>query len=389
MKRVILLGASGSIGTQTLDILEFYNDKFTLEALTVGNRDEHLEQWIDTFNPKAVALRNEQRRLQLSETYPHIKFYDVEHIVTLIDETEADLVVNAIVGIAGLKPTVAAIENKMHVALANKETLVAGGDLVIKLLGEYGVTLLPVDSEHSAIWQALIGKQRRDIHSITLTASGGSFRDLTRDQLNNVSKEDALNHPNWSMGEKITIDSATMMNKGLEVIEAHYLFGIPYGRINVLMHHQSIIHSYVQFNDYSILAQAGTTSMKVPIQFALTFPNHNYINKSEALDLAQLGQLTFANVDFERFPLVALAYEVGRQKGNKPIVMNAANEAAVHLFLQEKINFLNIETLVINTTRKYDYEDVKSFDQVYEINDRVKEDVLANYNDIIEMEITW
>lgn len=389
MKRIILLGASGSIGTQTLDILEFYNDKFTLEALTVGNRDEHLEQWIDTFNPKAVALRNEQRRLQLSETYPHIKFYDVEHIVTLIDETEADLVVNAIVGIAGLKPTVAAIENKMHVALANKETLVAGGDLVIKLLGEYGVTLLPVDSEHSAIWQALIGKQRRDIHSITLTASGGSFRDLTRDQLNNVSKEDALNHPNWSMGEKITIDSATMMNKGLEVIEAHYLFGIPYGRINVLMHHQSIIHSYVQFNDYSILAQAGTTSMKVPIQFALTFPNHNYINKSEALDLAQVGQLTFADVDFERFPLVALAYEVGRQKGNKPIVMNAANEAAVHLFLQEKINFLNIETLVINTTRKYDYEDVKSFDQVYEINDRVKEDVLANYNDIIEMEITW
>ncbi len=221
MKRIILLGASGSVGTQTLEVLDFHDDKFSLEALTVGNRDENLEYWIDKYQPKAVALRSVERRLELQKKYPEINFYGLDNIVDLVNDTEADIVVNAIVGIAGLKPTVAAIENKRHVALANKETLVTGGDLIIKLLQENQVMLLPVDSEHSAIWQALVAKQRRDIHSLTLTASGGSFRDLSREQLKDVTKEDALNHPNWSMGSKITIDSATMMNKGLEVIEAH------------------------------------------------------------------------------------------------------------------------------------------------------------------------
>ncbi len=389
MKRIILLGASGSVGTQTLEVLDFHDDKFSLEALTVGNRDENLEYWIDKYQPKAVALRSVERRLELQKKYPEINFYGLDNIVDLVNDTEADIVVNAIVGIAGLKPTVAAIENKRHVALANKETLVTGGDLIIKLLQENQVMLLPVDSEHSAIWQALVGKQRRDIHSLTLTASGGSFRDLSREQLKDVTKEDALNHPNWSMGSKITIDSATMMNKGLEVIEAHYLFGMPYGRINTLIHHQSIIHSYVQFKDYSILAQMGPTSMIQPIQFALTFPNHEFINQSEPLDLVKVSSLTFDEVDYERYPLVALAYQVGREKGNKPIVMNAANEVAVSLFLEDKIRFMDIETLVINTTHKYEFEEVTSFDQIYDINQTVKDDVEENYHDIIKMEQIW
>lgn len=389
MKRVIVLGASGSVGSQTLEVLEYYHDRFSLEALTVGNRDENLESLIETFHPKAIALMNDERRVSLQEKYPEIRFYPVEEIEKLINDTDADVVVNAIVGIAGLKPTVAAIENKMHVALANKETLVTGGDLIIKLLGEHQVMLLPVDSEHSAIWQALVGKQRRDIHSITLTASGGSFRDLSREQLKDVTKEDALNHPNWSMGSKITIDSATMMNKGLEVIEAHYLFGMPYGRINTLIHHQSVIHSYVQFKDYSILAQMGPTTMIQPIQFALTFPNHDFIKNNEALDLVKVSQLTFDAVDFNRYPLVELAYEVGKEKGNKPIVMNAANEVAVRLFLEDKITFVDIETIVINTTHKYEFEAVESFDKIYEINEIVQADVSKNYKEIIEMESIW
>lgn len=389
MKRIILLGASGSVGTQTLEVLDYHDNQFSVEALTVGKRDENLEQLIERYTLKAVALKSDKRKEELSKRYPEVRFYNLDDIETLIKETEADIVVNAIVGIAGLKPTVAAIKNKMHVALANKETLVTGGDLIIQLLKENQVMLLPVDSEHSAIWQALVGKQRRDIHSITLTASGGSFRDLNREQLKDVTKEDALKHPNWLMGSKITIDSATMMNKGLEVIEAHYLFGMPYGRINTLIHHQSIIHSYVQFKDYSILAQMGPTTMIQPIQFALTFPNHEFIKNNEALDLAKVSSLTFEEVDLQRYPLVALAYEVGKQKGNKPIVMNAANEVAVDLFLNDKISFVDIEKLVINTTYKYDFEEVSSFDRIYEINETVQDDVRENYQNIIEMECLW
>lgn len=389
MKRIILLGASGSVGTQTLEVLDYHDNQFSVEALTVGKRDENLEQLIERYKLKAVALKSDKRKEELSKRYPEVRFYNLDDIETLIKETEADIVVNAIVGIAGLKPTVAAIKNKMHVALANKETLVTGGDLIIQLLKENQVMLLPIDSEHSAIWQALVGKQRRDIHSITLTASGGSFRDLNREQLKDVTKEDALKHPNWSMGSKITIDSATMMNKGLEVIEAHYLFGMPYGRINTLIHHQSIIHSYVQFKDYSILAQMGPTTMIQPIQFALTFPNHEFIKNNEALDLARVSSLTFEEVDLQRYPLVALAYEVGKQKGNKPIVMNAANEVAVDLFLNDKISFVDIEKLVINTTYKYDFEEVSSFDRIYEINETVQDDVRENYQNIIEMECLW
>lgn len=383
MKKLILLGASGSVGSQSLEVIANYPNLFSLEALSVGHRDQNLESIIEKFNVKAVCLFKDERRIFLSSKYPKVKFYAKAEILDLINDTEADLLINAIVGIAGLKPTICAIENKMNIALANKETLVTGGELIMDLAKANDVEFYPVDSEHSAIWQALVGNEFKDVESITLTASGGSFRHLDRTQLEHVTKAEALAHPNWSMGAKITIDSATMMNKGLEVIEAHYLFNIDYAKINVLINHQSAIHSFVQFNDYSILAQLGSPSMKVPIQFALTYPNHLAIKDNAQLDLAKLGELTFQNVDFKRFPLVKLAYEVGEKKGNLPIVMNAANEIAVGLFLEDKIKFIEIEKLVINTVKSYPYETINSFEEIFIVNSKVRTEVIENYKEII------
>ncbi len=386
MKKLILLGASGSIGKQTLEVLEKYPNLFSLEAFSVGYNNTDVISIIEKFNPKAVFLFDEEYTKQLKNKYPNVLFFN-EDINELFNVVSADLVVNAIVGIAGLLPTVNAIKKKMDIAIANKETLVVGGDLIMNLAKDNGVNIYPVDSEHSAIWQALIGNDYKDIHSITLTASGGSFRNLSRSDLKNVTRADALNHPNWSMGQKITIDSATMMNKGLEIIEAHYLFGLPYDKINTLIHHQSVIHSYVEFNDYSIIAQMGTADMKIPIQFALTYPNHLEINNNERLNLATVSKLTFLEVDFNRYPLVKLAYDVGRSKGSRRVVMNAANEIAVSLFLSDKISFLDIESLVINTTYKYEDKNINSFDEIFDLNKKVVNDVLANYQKIIKMEV--
>ncbi len=390
MKTLILLGASGSIGRQTLEVIDKYPNMFKLNALSVGKRDEDLEFLITKYDLKAVALMNDERRLELQDKFPKTKFYNaIDDLSTLIDENVSDLLVNAVVGIAGLKPTVSAIVNKIDIALANKETLVTGGDLIMNLIKEYDVNLYPIDSEHSAIWQALHGNDRNDLHSITLTASGGSFRDLSRSDLLNVTKEQALNHPNWSMGEKITIDSATMMNKGLEVIEAHYLFDIDYDRINVLINHQSVIHSFIEFNDYSILAQMGSANMNVPIQYALTYPKHLPLDNNERLDLAKIKNLSFMNVDLKRYPLVKLAYDMGKLKGNKPIIMNAANEVAVQLFLDDKIRFLDIETIVINVSNDVKFKEVNTFDDIYLINDDIKAYVNSNYEEIIKMVKIW
>ena len=389
MKHLIILGASGSVGTQTLEVIRAYPDLFKLKALSVGRRDGNLELLIEEFKLEAVCLFNEERIKELKIKYPHLKVYGKEDLCKLIESVEADIMVNAIVGIAGLNPTVTAINKGLDIALANKETLVTGGELIMNLIKEKDVKLLPIDSEHSAIWQVLLGNDSKEINTITLTASGGSFRDLSRDQLKTVSKKDALNHPNWSMGEKITIDSATMMNKGLEVIEAHYLFDIDYEDIKVLIHHQSAIHSFVEFKDKSILAQMGTASMLLPIQFALTYPKHLPIKNSESLNLAKLQQLTFLELDFDRFPLVNLAYLAGKEKGNKPIIMNAANEAAVSLFLDEKISFLDIETLVITLTTKIKYCNVNSFDEIFSIHYEVYEIIMKSYKDILEGAFTW
>lgn len=383
MKNIILLGASGSIGTQSLEVIEAYPNLFKLVALSVGSFDQNLELLIDKFDLQSVALFSERRIVELEAKYPNVKFYLASNISEMIDDIEADLVINAIVGIAGLKPTISAIENKMDIALANKETLVTGGDLIMNLAKDHNVNIYPVDSEHSAIWQTIIGNDKKDIHSITLTASGGSFRDLTREDLKSVTKADALNHPNWSMGSKITIDSATMMNKGLEIIEAHYLFNLDYDQINVIINHQSTIHSFTQYADYSIIAQMGTADMKVPIQFALTYPNHLPIKDAKPLDLVALKNISFQEVDFKRFPLVKLAYEVGRLKGNKPIVMNAANEVAVALFLDDKISFLDIETIVVNVVEQFEFTNINSFNEIFEVNSQTKQFVLENYKNIV------
>lgn len=383
MKDIILLGASGSIGQQTIDVIRNYPNKFKLKAFTVGNNTKEVVNIIEEFKPKAVYLINEDYANTLQSQYPEINFYAKDKLISIFDNVTADLCVNAIVGIAGLMPTVCAIRKGIDIALANKETLVAGGEIIMDLAKQHNVSIYPVDSEHSAIWQSFLGNDKKDIQSITLTASGGSFRDLTRTDLKSVTKAQALNHPNWSMGAKITIDSATMMNKGLEVIEAHYLFDIDYDNIDVILHKQSIIHSYVEFNDNSIIAQLGTADMRLPIQFALTYPNHLKLFGGERLNLKKINTLTFEEVDFNRYPLVKLAYDVGKLKGNKPIVMNAANEIAVGLFLDDKIHFTQIETIVINTVNKYEFKKVKSIEEILEINDIVRSDVKKNYLNII------
>lgn len=383
MKELILLGASGSIGVQSLDVIRNYPNDFKLKAFSVGNNTSNVASLIKEFKPQAVYMLDNNIVETFKAQFLEVAFFSGDQLDALINFVDADLLVNAVVGIAGLKPTWAAINKSMHIALANKETLVAGGDLIMNLAKSKNVNIYPIDSEHSAIWQCLLGSDKKAVKSITLTASGGSFRDLDRQQLANVTKADALNHPNWSMGAKITIDSATMMNKGLEIIEAHYLFDIDYDNIDVTLHKQSIVHSYVEFIDYSIIAQLGKADMRQPIQFALTYPRHLKLFGGSSLDLKSIASLTFEEVDFKRFPLVKLAYEVGRAKGSKPIVMNAANEVAVNLFLNDKISFNDIETIIIKTVDKYKLEDVASINRVLQINDEVKKDVFNNYLSII------
>lgn len=384
MKNIVLLGASGSIGQQTLDVIRNYKEKFKLKAFSVGRNTNDIISIIEEFKPEAVYLIDKHYALYLEEKYPKIMFYSGDELNSIFDSIDVDLCLNAIVGIAGLIPTVVAIEKGIDIALANKETLVAGGQLIMDLAHKNNVSIYPVDSEHSAIWQSNFCSDKSEIQTITLTASGGSFRELSRAELANVTKDQALNHPDWSMGDKITIDSATMMNKGLEIIEAHYLFGIDYDKINVLLHKQSIVHSYVEFNDNSIIAQMGTADMRLPIQFALTFPNHLKLHGGERLDLKKIHSLTFEAVDFKRYPLVKLAYQVGKLKGNKPIILNAANEVAVDLFLNDKIKFLDIETIVIETVNRYKHQEVKTIEEVLKIDEIVRNYVKENYLNIIK-----
>jgi 1-deoxy-D-xylulose-5-phosphate reductoisomerase len=291
--------------------------------------------------------------------------YGEEGLVEAASFGEADIVITAIVGSRGLMPTLAAIEAGKTIGLANKETLVTAGELVIARAKQRGVAILPVDSEHSAIFQCLNGERRADVKSITLTASGGSFRDRTRAELQGVTVQEALNHPNWSMGAKITIDSATMVNKGLEVIEAHWLFGLPYDDINVIIHAESIIHSFVEFTDHSIVAQLGTPDMRVPIQYALTYPER-HPSSAGRLDLAAIGKLNFREMDMERYPCLALAYACGRLGGTAPTVYNAANEVAVARFLKGEISFLDIERVLENTVARHSVAPVTGLDVIQE-----------------------
>lgn len=347
MKYISLIGATGSIGQQTLDVIANNPEAFTLVAVAAGKNIAAVRELLSQFQPELVCVQEAAAAEQLAQEYPDFNFVSgTTGLLAVATYEKADTLVNAVVGSVGLEPTLAAIAAKKTIALANKETLVTAGHLVMAAAREHNVAILPVDSEHAAIYQCLQGEQTKNIEKLILTASGGSFRDRSRDELVGVTVEEALNHPNWSMGAKITIDSATMMNKGLEVIEAHWLFDIDYDDIEVLMHRESIIHSMVEFCDTSVMAQLGTPDMRMPIQYALTYPDRLPLQGAKRLSLAEAGQLHFGPADFERYPCLALAYRAGREKGTLPTVMNAANEAAVALFLANKITFLDIEKLI-------------------------------------------
>lgn len=348
MKKISLLGATGSIGTQTLEVISMHPDKFSLEAVSFGQNISLGLEIIHKYTPKVVSVLTKEDQLKVKQQVSSNVnvVYGNEGLIEVATYYNSDILVNAVIGSVGLEPTLAAIEANKTIAIANKETLVTAGHLVMEKARKHNVSLLPVDSEHSAIFQCLQGEKKEQLSKIILTASGGSFRDKSRDELHNVTVESALNHPNWSMGAKITIDSATMMNKGLEVIEARWLFDIDYQNIDVLLHKESIIHSMVEYQDGSIIAHLGTPDMKVPIQYALSHPDRIQIKDTKRLNLAEVGQLNFSNVDYNRYRCLYFAFEAGKVGGTMPTVLNAANEAAVSMFLNKKISFLEIEDLI-------------------------------------------
>ncbi|HAX78674.1 MAG TPA: 1-deoxy-D-xylulose-5-phosphate reductoisomerase [Cyanobacteria bacterium UBA11372] len=346
MKAITLLGSTGSIGTQTLDIVSQYPDRFRIVGLAAGRNVEMLAAQIRQFRPEIVAISDADKLGELKQAIADLDPQPIllagqAGIIEVARYGDSEAVVTGIVGCAGLLPTIAAIEAGKDIALANKETLIAGGPVVNPLVEKYGVKLLPADSEHSAIFQCLQGVPDKGLRRILLTASGGAFRDWPVEKLSEVTVADALKHPNWSMGRKITVDSATLMNKGLEVIEAHFLFGLDYDDIEIVIHPQSIIHSLIELQDTSVLAQLGWPDMRLPILYTLSWPERIYTNW-ERLDLVKAGNLTFREPDHEKYPCMQLAYAVGRAGGSMPAVLNAANEQAVALFLDEKIRFLDI-----------------------------------------------
>jgi 1-deoxy-D-xylulose-5-phosphate reductoisomerase len=348
LKNISLLGATGSIGTQTLDVIRNHPEQFRLVALSVGKNIDLARKIITEFKPDLISVQSKTDYDRLkAELGSEIRLcYGEDGLVEVAVYDSANILVNAVLGSIGLFPTLQAINAGKTVAIANKETLVTAGHLVMEAASQQKIMLLPVDSEHSAIFQCLQGEKDKNIERLIITASGGSFRDKTRNELTTVTVKDALHHPNWSMGAKITIDSATMMNKGLEVIEAHWLFNLPFEKIDVLLHRESIVHSMVEFQDSSVKAQLGTPDMRVPIQYALTYPDRITLQSASRLNLAEVGKLHFETMDFERFYCLKLAYEAGKIGGTMPTVLNAANEVAVSAFLSGNISFLQIDDLV-------------------------------------------
>jgi len=356
-RHIAILGSTGSIGTQALEVMEAHPNVFVLEVLTAnGSADLLIEQALK-FKPNCVVIGDEAQFKKVQDALfdEGIKVYaGADSLVQVVQMEEIDIVLTALVGYAGLRPTLAAIEAGKHIALANKETLVVAGEIVTELAKQKGVNIYPVDSEHSAIFQCLVGEFHNPIEKIYLTASGGPFRGRSREQLASVTKAQALKHPNWDMGAKITIDSASMMNKGLEVIEAKWLFGLKNEQVDVIVHPQSIIHSIVQFGDGSMKAQMGLPDMKLPIQFALAFPNRL---KSDfpRFNFLDYPQLTFEKPDTETFRNLGLAYEALEQGGNQPCILNAANEIAVDAFLKDKVSFLGMSDVIEQSMQKVSF----------------------------------
>lgn len=367
MKKIAILGSTGSIGTQTLDVVRNNND-LCVTALSAGSNIRKLEEQIREFKPKYAVVFEEEKAKELRSNVTDLEVQvlsGMDGLLTIATMKEADILVTAIVGMIGIRPTIAAIESGKDIALANKETLVTAGHLIMKLAKEHGVKILPVDSEHSAIFQCLNGENQREIDKLLITASGGPFRGKTREQLETVTVADALKHPNWVMGRKITIDSSTLVNKGLEVMEAKWLFDVSFDQIEVVVQPQSVIHSMIQFVDGGIMAQLGTPDMRLPIQYALYYPERRPL-KGERLDFTKLKSLTFEAPDTENFKGLALAYEAGRMGGSMPTVFNAANERAVAKFLEEKIKYLEIVEIIDTCMKSHCIIENPSVDEILE-----------------------
>jgi len=372
-KRIAILGSTGSIGTQTLDVISNFHHFFEAEVLTAHNNAELLIIQARKYNPNIVVIANEKKYLQVKNALSDLPikvFAGNKSIADVVESDEIDIVFAALVGFSGLIPVINSLQYGKKIALANKETLVVAGALIKKIGEEKPVSIIPVDSEHSAIFQCLAGEYKNEIDKLILTASGGPFRTKTHEQMKNVTVKEALTHPNWNMGTKITIDSATMMNKGFEVIEAHWLFNVPATKIEVLVHPQSIIHSMVQFADGSVKAQMGIPNMRLPIQYALSYPDR-LKNNLPVIDFNKLQQFTFEMPDTQKFPCLALAYSALENGGNMPCIMNAANEIAVQLFLKEKINFHGISNIIEETMQK------STFIKNPSLNDLIKSDTEA------------
>lgn len=380
MKKIVILGSTGSIGTQTLDIVDA-NEDLSVVALAAANNIVLLEEQIRKYHPKAVAVWHEDKAKQLSEKVKDLKvevFAGMDGLLALASMEEADIVVTAVVGMIGIRPTIAAIEARKDIALANKETLVTAGHIIMPLAEKKGVSILPVDSEHSAIFQALHGEKRAELSKILLTASGGPFRGRKKEELLDVTVEDALKHPNWSMGRKITIDSATMVNKGLEVIEAKWLFGVDVDQIQVVVQPQSVIHSMIELKDGAVMAQLGTPDMRLPIQYALFYPERRYL-KGDRLDFTAIKSLSFDVPDLDVFEGLKMAYEAGRVGQSLPTVLNAANEKAVSLFLDKKIKFLDIARIIRECMEEHKVVQNPSLDDILAIEQEVYQKIESRW----------
>ena len=380
MKKIAILGSTGSIGTQTLEVVRENKDIEVL-GLAAGNNIKLLERQIREFHPKMAAVWSEERAKELRENVKDLNIKIVSGMEGLIELSvmeESEILVTAIVGMIGIRPTIEAIKAGKDIALANKETLVTAGHIIMPLAKEYQVAILPVDSEHSAIFQSLQGGQEKALHKILLTASGGPFRQKTREELLNIQVEDALKHPNWEMGRKITIDSSTLVNKGLEVIEAKWLFDVSLDQIEVVVHPQSIIHSMVEYVDGAIIAQLGTPDMKLPIQYALYYPERRVL-PGDRLDFAALSKLTFEKPDMETFYGLRLAFEAGKEGGSLPTVFNAANELAVSKFLERKIKYLEIPEIIEHCMQAHKTIADPSVDEILQTEQEVYEQIESRW----------
>ncbi len=381
MKKVLILGSTGSIGVNTLNVIREFNSLFTVEAITTNKNIELLVKQIEEFKPKFAVVTDRNAAEKIKSTYfGKTKILSgKEGLIEIAKNSDYDILVSALVGFAGLAPTIESIKRSKRIALANKETLVAAGKLVLDLCAKYHAEIIPVDSEHSAIFQCLVGEKEKSIKKIILTASGGPFLHKSKEELKSVTLQEALNHPNWNMGSKITIDSATMMNKGLEVIEARWLFDVSLDKLNVIIHPQSIIHSMVEFSDGAIKAQLSSPDMKIPIQYALSYPDRFNSNFVET-DFVKLGKLTFFEPDFEKFKCLKLAYSVLEQGGVSACILNAANEIAVSRYLANKIKFVDIPEYIekaLNTipnTKEFDLE------TIFEVDLKTRKFLIENIN---------